>query len=294
MTIEILPEHEEARPSLRELFGLYKTSVQFNSGSSRQAYLSDVAKLVKFAEERGQLQADVTTIQDHLGNLTQSSARRSVHAIRHFFNWLIETERLKPEEKPAISTENIAKSKRYKQISTLSDNEIEKLLEQASSKPCDLALLTIAVKTGAKSREILSLTKGQISIEDPQAVKIRFIRDDKDKGRVVQLDVKSSEVVSSYLGTLTKSGQYIFSDPKSDCDQPLSRNAILLLLKPYRLALGRDDLTLSTLRYTYAANLDLGNIAAISETLGIKINNTYGLAKELRAKLAQTPQIPEP
>lgn len=294
MTIEILADHQEAKPSIRGLFGLYKTSVQFKNGNTRQAYFSDVAKFIKFAEERGQLQADTTTIQDHLESLTHGSAGRSACAIRHFFNWLVETERLKPEEKPTVSTENIAKSELYQNISTISDQETDKLLERARSRPRDLALFTIALKTGAKSQEILTLTKGQISKEDPQSVTISFIRDNKDKERIVQLDTKSSEIVSSYLSTLTKSGQYIFTDPKSGYDQPLSRNAIFLLLKPYRKALNREDLTLSTLRYTYVANLDLYNIQGFAKTLGISLNNAHHLAKALRAKPPQTPQIPLP
>ncbi len=294
MTKEISIRKEVAKPNIRELFGLYKTSVQFKSDSTRQAYFSDVTKFVKFAEERGQLQANPTTIQDHLESLTQGSAGRSACAIRHFFNWLVETNNLKPQEKPTISTENITKSELYQNISTISDQETDQLLEQASSRPRDLALFTIALKTGAKSQEILTLTKGQISKEDPQSVTISFTRDNKDKERIVQLDTKSSEIVSGYLDTLTKSGQYIFTDPKSGYDQPLSRNAIFLLLKPYRLTLGRDDLTLSTLRYTYAANLDLDNIQGFAETLGISLINAHHLAKALRAKPIQTPQIPLP
>lgn len=295
---EIVSSEITQKLSLQESLRAFCESAVFNrlSPKSQMAYRGDLADLLRYFKEieiTSVASINSQNITDYLAAFRPPTMLRRKAAIKKFFGWATAeqiTAQDPTEDLPTLKRESITEP-----LNHLSDEECQKLLSAAQNKPRDLALLTIALKTGALPDELARIKASDVKpVNDHYAIGLRKGK----KRREVILARENSQIISNYLESINPRGPLFPS--RSNRRKPtesLSRQGLWLIFKRYGKQIGRPDLNPRILRQTYVMNF-AGTPRQLAEILGITLEAAYSPIRRRRlttaSQSAQTPQIPEP
>jgi len=287
------PKFGKTPETVEMLFDEYAQSAPFNAESTRSAYLADFRKLLDFAQETGATKIDETVIQNHLDSLPGKLSLRSHAAIQNFFGWIVAEGKIHPDKNPMKSViRGKDENKSYQNITVLSKEKVQELLKEAEHHPRDLALITIALNTGAKMSEIQALTKHDIVKKSHRKMQIIIRKDDHERKFI--LSSEGSKIISDYKESLQSNATFLFHS-RHKLDEPITRAGVARIMHDYGKTIGNPNLTLSTLRYTYTVNSKFQDSQELAHNLGLRPYIAQSLFKAMQdTGYIQTPHTPEP
>lgn len=240
---------------------------------TQECYRGDLSRFsifLKNLDGRKVTQLPQLTCNEVIGFLnlfTSSTAPKKLSAINKFFAYAVKAGLIERDRAPKVKLE--LTTRETKLLDYLSDEECKNLLAVSSKNPRDIALITIALKTGAGPAEIQSLnTQDVIQINNlGWAMALRFTGGFAH--RTILLDEESSHAVKRQLETC-QDGEPLF--PSRGYDGRLTRVGFWKILKHLGKKIGKDDLTHLTLRDTFIWNFPSDNPWELAEQLGIHVS----------------------
>jgi len=226
------------------------------------AYKDDLSHFGVFCQNNGI--ASTELIQSHHVNkwfeqletqgFSPSTINRRRSGLSGFFDWAV-IKGLLPEE-IALVLPKWKERSGARSLKSLTDDQAYILLETAKTKSSlrDAVIISIALKTGAKGREIMDLNLEDIIETKNHKMKLRFNNIRKNQSRTVLLDKELKKLINNYIiEENLKPGQPLFT--KIHCKNRLTRQGFWLNLQEYKNTVRTDELTLTILRNTYFENL---------------------------------------
>lgn len=261
------------------------------SGNTLEAYENDLSQFKEFVEAKFAGKGLLPRLEDvdkdiligymlHFKEKEYSSATvaRKIAAIKSFFGFLLEENRLSSDP-----TENLGFPRVGKSLpKTLSMPEVNALLEQASSDKSpegmrDAAMLELLYATGMRVSELVSLNLTDVDTGEG------FVRcfGKGSKERVIPVHQRAIEKLSAYLnrGHEALSGgngeKALFLNQRG---QRLTRQGLWGILKDYAKKAGiKEKISPHILRHTFATHLLGGgaDLRSVQELLGhVNISTT--------------------
>ncbi|OGD90804.1 hypothetical protein A3D07_00665 [Candidatus Curtissbacteria bacterium RIFCSPHIGHO2_02_FULL_42_15] len=265
---------------LRDTLNAFYNSEKFLSlnESTRSFYQGDLRCFQRSmagigAESLNQITPQI--VADYLASLQKSPATiaRRLNSIKTLLRWA-EAEHIAD---PSL-VDQLPKTPRWEKAITpnyLSDKEAAGLVEKARGNLRNLALVTIAIQTGAKTSEILDLNVDDIHHSDHQ-VSIQFISKN-GKSRVNYLDGESAEIIREFAEN-QKTGPLFLTGKYNHSGEKLTRQGFWFIVRELGKTVGRPDINPRILRNTFIRNFP-GSPAELSETLGINYDLCCHLLK---------------
>ena len=213
------------------------------------SYRSDLADFAAFARSRGEAVADSSgeALSAYLRSLSgvvsaRTQARR-LSSLRGFFRFLAR-EGVRPDDPTSLLDAPRLPSSLP---GSLSEAEVDRLLEAASSRPVAFAALEILYATGMRVSEMLALPRSALAGDAAALV----IRGKGGRERLVPLSDAARRAASS----LPTEGPWLF--PGRDPVRPLTRQGLALILKQLALEAGLDPARVHphALRHSFASHM---------------------------------------
>jgi len=268
-----------ARVNWQRTLAEYAAFLQVEKGLAKntvQAYLSDLRQFKAFLSERGLALAEVDADEvgfylNHLAaqELSARSRARKVSALRNFFAFLVEEERV--EENPCAYLPTPKLPRRLPQI--LTEQEVLALLEAPRlDKPAgyrDRAMLEVLYGSGLRVSELLALNLGDID-------ELGFVRctGKGNKERIVPLGSHALRATELYVRharpRLCKDyrERALFVNQRG---QRLTRQGFWKIIKAWAKEAGIEkNITPHMLRHSFATHLLRGgaDLRSVQEMLG--------------------------
>ncbi len=224
-----------------------------------ESYASDLSDFAEFAAGRGHnpAEADADTCQRYMASLHASglsarTAARRLSALRQFHLFLLKEGMRTDDPTSQLDAPRLPKPL----PKFLSEQEVDALLEAAVRKPGRLGALgragmELLYATGMRVSELLSLPRSALSAK----ADVMIIRGKGNKERMVPLSRAAKEAAAALLAVTETNSLWLF--PGRDPKQPLTRQALYLLLKQIALAAGLDPERVSphVLRHSFASHM---------------------------------------
>lgn len=259
------------------------------SENTLSSYMVDVKQYADFLQEKNIGSIEVSPESAVLSymiymekNNATSTILRKFSAIRSYYFYLL-THNIVDRD-PTLKVK-LPKNE-YKVPSTLTDEEVNKLLDQPSGDDPkslrDKSMLMILYATGLRVSELISLNILDVDLT------LGFITcDNKNKSRVIPINASVLNSIDTYL----KQGRNKFVDDNSEKalfvnvhGRRLTRQGFWKILKHYKEAAKLDkDITPHTFRHSFAINrLKSGaDIRSVQEMLGHSDISTTQIYKQL-------------
>lgn len=236
------------------------------SNNTTAAYKNDLNQFVNFLHNGhyGQLAGwdDVTpdVVHDYVEYMktqpyASSSVARKVAAVKSFFNYLHEHNKI--DENPTTQVDSPKVKKRLPQ--TLTFQEVDRLLEAPAQKRTpknlrDTALLNVLYSTGMRVTEVVSLQVEDIDLERG----LLYCPGKEESSRKLPFDAHTQQILTIYLD---EGRPYLVKDKEEKAlflnhrGQQLTRQGLWLIIKAYaKQADLKTSVTPHTLRHSFAAH----------------------------------------
>ena len=267
-----------ARAFREELFADYLAFERGLSARTIEAYVRDIARLVKFLAHRGIAQPrDVTRLElrDYVYSLKDrglapTSIRRALSSARAYFGFLLEEEAIETDP-----TEQIESPRVWRTLpGVLSVGEIERLLESPdlSDRLCwrNRAIMELMYATGMRVSELVGLRLQSLDIEERACL----VYGKGSKERMVPFGAAAERALVRYLRDVRpqlergRGEGVVFLSAKG---RPLTRMTVWSIVRTARERAGIEKpVSPHTLRHSCATHLLEGgaDLAAVQELLG--------------------------
>jgi integrase/recombinase XerD len=224
-----------------------------------KSYAADLGDFAAFAARRGQAvaAANAETCQRYMASLhaTGLSARtgaRRLSALRQFHLFLLREEMRTDDPTSQLETPRLPQPL----PKFLSEQEVDAMLEAAARKPgrpgaLGRAVLELLYATGMRISELLSLPRSTFGAK----ADVMIIRGKGSKERMVPLSRAAKDAAEALLAVTEVQSRWLF--PGRNPRQPLTRQALFLLLKQIALEAGLDPGRVSphVLRHSFASHM---------------------------------------
>ena len=298
----------EKSPELspRAAIDLFYQSENFNklSDSSRTNYRYD---LDHFGNELGETgttnikELALQLVSNHLSNFHKSPETFNRHraSIKKFLEWANDNGLV-----DSALIDNLPTSQKVEQhepFDYIDEKEVKKLMGKSVGNLRDLrdlALITVALKTGAKEEEILGLDVEHIKSTPDGRLSITFTNHQGFQ-KSNFLDGEDAEIVR-HLAENQESGPLFcnHAEYSGNTGKRLSRQGFWLIVKDLGGTInrpGHNPLTPRILHNTFVMNFQGNRADELEKHLGISLSGAATLLRRKRlTKQLQTPQIPEP
>lgn len=240
------------------------------------SYERDINQLATYFKNIDKKMFDATEedLQKYIVYLTtmgksNATISRNVASMKAFYRYLLKNKLV--EENIAL---NLAAPKvEKKELSILSVSEVEKLLEQPSSKDLkgqrDKAMLELLYATGIRVTELVSLTMSDVNVNAGH-IKVKK----KNKERVIPISNTALKYLKEYIENVrpllikTEEEQSLFINANG---QKMTRQGLWKILKQYKdEAKIEKELTPHTIRHSFAVHMlqNGAELKAVQELLG--------------------------
>lgn len=240
------------------------------------SYERDINQLATYFKNIDKKMFDATEedLQKYIVYLTtmgksNATISRNVASMKAFYRYLLKNKLV--EENIAL---NLAAPKvEKKELSILSVSEVEKLLEQPSSKDLkgqrDKAMLELLYATGIRVTELVSLTMSDVNVNAGH-IKVKK----KNKERVIPVSNTALKYLKEYIENVrpllikTEEEQSLFINANG---QKMTRQGFWKILKQYKdEAKIEKELTPHTIRHSFAVHMlqNGAELKSVQELLG--------------------------
>ena len=240
------------------------------------SYERDINQLATYFKNIDKKMFDATEedLQKYIVYLTtmgksNATISRNVASMKAFYRYLLKNKLV--EENIAL---NLAAPKvEKKELSNLSVSEVEKLLEQPSSKDLkgqrDKAMLELLYATGIRVTELVSLTMSDVNVNAGH-IKVKK----KNKERVIPISNTALKYLKEYIENVrpllikTEEEQSLFINANG---QKMTRQGFWKILKQYKdEAKIEKELTPHTIRHSFAVHMlqNGAELKSVQELLG--------------------------
>ena len=240
------------------------------------SYERDINQLATYFKNIDKKMFDATEedLQKYIVYLTtmgksNATISRNVASMKAFYRYLLKNKLV--EENIAL---NLAAPKvEKKELSILSVSEVEKLLEQPSSKDLkgqrDKAMLELLYATGIRVTELVSLTRSDVNVNAGH-IKVKK----KNKERVIPISNTALKYLKEYIENVrpllikTEEEQSLFINANG---QKMTRQGFWKILKQYKdEAKIEKELTPHTIRHSFAVHMlqNGAELKSVQELLG--------------------------
>ena len=240
------------------------------------SYERDINQLATYFKNIDKKMFDATEedLQKYIVYLTtmgksNATISRNVASMKAFYRYLLKNKLV--EENIAL---NLAAPKvEKKELSILSVSEVEKLLEQPSSKDLkgqrDKAMLELLYATGIRVTELVSLTMSDVNVNAGH-IKVKK----KSKERVIPISNTALKYLKEYIENVrpllikTEEEQSLFINANG---QKMTRQGFWKILKQYKdEAKIEKELTPHTIRHSFAVHMlqNGAELKSVQELLG--------------------------
>ena len=240
------------------------------------SYERDINQLATYFKNIDKKMFDATEedLQKYIVYLTtmgksNATISRNVASMKAFYRYLLKNKLV--EENIAL---NLAAPKvEKKELSILSVSEVEKLLEQPSSKDLkgqrDKAMLELLYAKGIRVTELVSLTMSDVNVNAGH-IKVKK----KNKERVIPISNTALKYLKEYIENVrpllikTEEEQSLFINANG---QKMTRQGLWKILKQYKdEAKIEKELTPHTIRHSFAVHMlqNGAELKAVQELLG--------------------------
>lgn len=272
-----------------DAFTQYQNSSDFlgYSPNTQKSYGRDLKQFGAYLKELGlvsvgELTSDILSeyIKHRSKDLSNISLKRIIASLSRCAKWV----NGKLPEDSRISLEGNVSERReeLRPLNPLSEGQILRLLNAAKGSTRDSALLTIALSTGAKPSETVSLNIEDI-IEGTEAVEVRF-RGKKE--RTIELSKEASEALRRQKEEVRDNegdSPLFLNQPNHKVgNSRLTRQGFWMIVGKYGETIGVSNLTPKKLRETFITNLHTNDSKELALILGITENNVYKILKRRR------------
>lgn len=240
------------------------------------SYERDINQLATYFNSLDKKMVDATEedLQKYIVYLTtmgKSSATisRNVASIKAFYRYLLRNKLIKENIADKVTAPKVEK----KEFSILSVSEIEKLLEQPSSRDLkgqrDKAMLELLYATGIRVTELVSLVITDININSGY-IKVKK----KEKERIIPISNTALRYLKEYIESVrpllikTEDEQSLFINTNG---QKMTRQGFWKILKQYKdEAKIEKELTPHTIRHSFAVHMlqNGAEVKSVQELLG--------------------------
>src|SRR3990167_1639183 len=271
---EVLPaEKSEHLPFENALTAFYASerflSLKENTRSFYQGDLKGFQKSLTSSGIESISQITPQVIVDYLASLQRSPATLTRYraSTKTFLKWA-GAERLVD---PSLADRLPKRPKLEMGLppSYLSDEKATELIEKSRRNLRNLALVTLALNTGARSSEILDLDVADILFPNERLL-IRFTNKD-GKARINYLEGESAEIIKQHAAK-QKSGPLFCSTRGPTTGERLSRQNFHLAIRELGKTINLPYLNPRILRNTFVRNFE-GNPVQLATELGIGYSN---------------------
>ena len=272
------PEKSEHLPLGNALNAFYVSEKFLQlKANTQSAYRGDLKRLQRSLSRSGIESVSQITpeaINGYLSSLQRqpNTITRYLFSIKSFLQWATANQLVDPSLKDRLP-EN-PDLKRRSPLSHLSEWEIVELVEKSRGNLRNLALVTLALETGARATELLDLNVDDIRSNSPTQISIRFTNG-TGKVRNNSLEGESAEIIRRHAAE-QGSGSLFCSTKDPSIGTRISRQNFLFVIQGLGRDIGRPDLNLRILRNTFVWNFH-GDPTQLTNQLGI----TYAHAREL-------------
>lgn len=240
------------------------------------SYERDINQLVEYFKnlDKKMFEATEEDLQKYIVYLTtmgKSSATisRNVASIKAFYRYLLKNKLVEENIASSISAPKVEK----KELSILSVSEVEKLLEQPSSKDLkgqrDKAMLELLYATGIRVTELVSLVITDVNVNAGH-IKVKK----KNKERVIPVSNTALKYLKEYIENVrpllikTEEEPSLFINANG---QKMTRQGFWKILKQYKdEAKIEKELTPHTIRHSFAVHMlqNGAELKSVQELLG--------------------------
>ena len=260
MTPELGISSEAAtRREIGLVINQYIESEDFNSravtDNSKFSYKSDLAQFDQLCQLHGIHFADQLKPENVLSLISELEERykpatvaRRITCWRGFLDWGKDERRLPANLSQGLPRLRVEKQPRR----SLTPEQVRDLIGTVSKKK-DLrvaALVQIALQTGKKAEEIVSLNTSDVFIQGYDQVVIRLTNSPRPKGNPVFLDLEASDTIRKYFKSQRLApGQPLF--PSDSRSGRLTRQGLFHILRKAGNEVGIQNLGPTILRNTF-------------------------------------------
>lgn len=240
------------------------------------SYERDINQLVEYFKnlDKKMFEATEEDLQKYIVYLTtmgKSSATisRNVASIKAFYRYLLKNKLVEENIASSISAPKVEK----KELSILSVSEVERLLEQPSSKDLkgqrDKAMLELLYATGIRVTELVSLVITDVNVNAGH-IKVKK----KNKERVIPVSNTALKYLKEYIENVrpllikTEEEPSLFINTNG---QKMTRQGFWKILKQYKdEAKIEKELTPHTIRHSFAVHMlqNGAELKSVQELLG--------------------------
>lgn len=240
------------------------------------SYERDINQLVEYFKslDKKMFEATEEDLQKYIVYLTtmgKSSATisRNVASIKAFYRYLVKNKLVEENIANNVSAPKVEK----KELSILSVSEVEKLLEQPSSKDLkgqrDKAMLELLYATGIRVTELVSLVITDVNVNAGH-IKVKK----KNKERVIPVSNTALKYLKEYIENVrpllikTEEEPSLFINANG---QKMTRQGFWKILKQYKdEAKIEKELTPHTIRHSFAVHMlqNGAELKSVQELLG--------------------------
>lgn len=240
------------------------------------SYERDINQLATYFKDIDKKMFDATEedLQKYIVYLTtmgksNATISRNVASMKAFYRYLLKNKLV--EENIALNL--TAPKVEKKELSILSVSEVEKLLEQPSSKDLkgqrDKAMLELLYATGIRVTELVSLTMSDVNVNAGH-IKVKK----KNKERVIPVSNTALKYLKEYIENVrpllikTEEEQSLFINANG---QKMTRQGFWKILKQYKdEAKIEKELTPHTIRHSFAVHMlqNGAELKSVQELLG--------------------------
>lgn len=282
MTPENLPTSEFQKPKIDQEIEAYIASEDFSprlSENTVASYSGDFAQFGQFCQSHGittvgQLTRNdlETWISEMRSRYSPATIARRIASLKGFFEWARAEGVLRLDFTETLPTFKVERPT----PKLLTAEQVRTLMELGSKGSGlwdlrDAGLIQVALKTGAKVTEIVSLKVEDVNVDsNANLVTIRF-GTPQESGRIIEVDKEAGKTILNYLLARSKKrklaqNQHLFTNKRG---KDLTRQGFWAILKEYGRKIRVLELDPTTLRNTFVANF-IGRPEDLAEILGIK------------------------
>ena len=224
------------------------------SAATIRAYQTDIHQFIMWLHENNMVvlspaQVERADITDYLASLAQRrlsgvSRARKVAALREYFRYLVEHERL--TKSPMDTVETPKRERRDR--TALSRDEYLAMLSYAGANARDYAMLQVFLQTGLRVSELVALKIDDIDLTN----RVLHVRVGKGMAaRSIELERKATQAIKNYLSIRPAAlSEQLFLNYTNE---PISERGVRKLVAKYlKLAGIKKKASCHSLRHTFA------------------------------------------
>jgi integrase/recombinase XerD len=255
--------------------------------NSRSTYRRALKQFFDRIEKKGiavnsLTRVDILAYKDHLikEGMSSLTAASYLTSVRRFYEW-IEANKIGSNIAKGIKTPR-RKQQFRKQPLTIDQSKF--LLYHFKDSPRDFAIVSLALRTGLRTVEIIRANIGDIKIKGDQRVLMVHGKGRDEKDAFVILSDKAISSLQGYISTRVKprlEEPLFISNSNQNKDCRLTTRSISRIIKEGLRAIGLDshDLTAHSLRHTTAITL--------LKTKGTRLEDVQGVLRHANPATTQ-------